>query len=102
MHILTGYNIQHLQESFNIFEEVSGSPYYYTAFFSNGSMKCSPTNVTASQCLNGVCTASLPSSCYQLNGNISASVSATNSLGEGESSNISYIGEILVTKCIEL
>ena len=54
---------------------------------------CGSANISASHCLDGLCTASLPSPCYEVNGNtIRVTVSGTNSLGEGPHST-AFIGK---------
>ena len=64
----------------------------YIAVYSNTSMGqtdvCGSANISSSSCVNGVCTSSLPSSCYDRNGNITVSVSATNVYGSGPNNSL--------------
>ena len=73
-------------------ESVFGSPGYYTVVYSSTSTGqadvCGYVNISSSSCLNGVCTSSLPSSCYNRNGNITVSVSAINVYGSGPNNSL--------------
>ena len=73
-------------------ESVIGSPGYYTVVYSNTSMGqidvCGSADISSSSCLNGVCISSLPSSCYNRNGNITVSVSAINVYGSGPNNSL--------------
>lgn len=82
----------------SIAEGVDSSPVYYTAVYSDTSNKlemiCGSENIKPSSCLYNVCTSSLPSSCYHLNGSVKVSLTATNGIGEGPSSTM-YIGKAI-------
>ena len=79
-----------------ISDGIKGSPLYYTVSYfnatssqNNNSMICGSDNISSSSCKQGVCTSSLPISCYQNTGSINISISASNILGNGLASSVS-------------
>ena len=66
--------------------EVDGSPLYYAVTYFDASQNntiCGSDTISSSSCQQGVCSSSLPLSCYENNGPINASIIASNMLGNG-------------------
>ena len=74
-----------------ISEGVDGSPLYYIVNDIDASQYntiCGSDNISSS-CQQGVCSSSLPLSCYHINGPINVTIFASNRLGSGTSSSVS-------------
>ena len=96
MHSKTIMNLL-TQGSFTISDGINGSSLYYTVSYfnatsgqnNNNNMICGSDSISSSSCQQGVCTSSLPLSCYQNSGAVNVSISATNTLGNGLASSVS-------------
>ena len=89
------------QASFVIADGINISPLYYTVTYSNATsgqinLICGSDNISSSSCQQGVCTSSLPLSCYQNSGAVNISISATNVLGNGLASSVSIGINIII------
>ena len=85
-------NIVIVQDSFNISSIIDGAALYYVMDFIDSNLRmCNSSNISASSCDgNRICTVPLVdlTGCSQ-NGKINLSLSASNLLGRGQSTNYS-------------